>query len=543
MLRRSLLRRTLPLPVQRRTDSFPHYEVCVIGSGPGGVAAAVRAASVGKRVCIVEADRFGGRDIWKGTLQSKTLWEMSQFVARATTQPGYVDSFLDPAVVPLIRSAVDQERIRATLREISERREAKVLDTIARAGIDVLLGKATFSSAHEVDIKSSETGEYRSLRADYFIIATGAVPVEHPLCPADHRHVITSDDVFSQPIPKSLVVIGAGPMGCEFASMYAGLGLSKVYLVDRAPRILPNEDADVAASVQASLTRRGVTVHHGCHLFDLDAFDNGEEGEEGGVQYAVQNSKTGSIETNVVEKALVTVGRMPNYHGLGLENTKMRVTNGQLLVDEFNRCQPYTHIYCVGDAGNDKRLINMAQASARAAVQHMYGLVPPAVVSTKAINNISTNMFLAEEVACVGLSETQCQRQQIGHLVSKFSHAFLARAQIAGETDGFVKLIVTNDRQKRVLGVRAVGSHAASVVEAVSLAIRNQQSVYDLLRLNASYPSMVMGVVECARMIVGRGSWNCSSKAGDSPSTSDTFVREWHPTGYERGRAYHDTQS
>lgn len=535
MFRRSFLLWTLPVPVQRRADNFPHYELCVIGSGPGGVAGAMRAASLGRKVCIVEAKRLGGRDIWNGTLQSKTLWEMGKFVAKATTQSGYVDGILDPSVVPQIKAAVDRDRIRRSLQHISEQREATIQNMILRTGIDIIAGTATFSNAHEIDIKSCETGEYRGLSADYFLIATGSAPAEHPLCPSDHKRVVTSDDVFSQPIPKSLVIIGAGPMGCEFASMYASLGLSKVYLVDHAPRILPREDDDVASSVQESLTRLGVTVHHECHLFELTAFD---DGEVGGVQYSLQNKKSGCIETNLVDMALVTVGRRPYYRGLGLENTKMRLSNGHLVVDEYNRCQPYRHIYCVGDAGNDLKLVNVAQAMARAAVQHMYGLTPPVVVSSKSINNFSTNMFLDEEVACVGLSERQCQEQQIGYFVSKYSNSFLARAQVSGETNGFVKLIVTNDRQKRVLGVRAVGPHAASIVETVSLAIRNKQSVYDLLRLNAPYPSMVLSVVECARMLVGRGSWNSWSKPGDDPNTSATSIREWRPDGYERGRAY-----
>lgn len=536
MLRRSLARYLLPQPVLRRTDNYPHYDLCVIGSGPAGVAAGMRAASIGKKVCLVEAERLGGKEIWKGTLQSKTLWEMSRFVAKATTQPGYVDSILDPSVVPHIKAAVDGTRVMATLKRVCEHREHKVREMIVRSGIDIIRGKAIFNSDREIDIKSRETGEYRGLRADYFLLATGAAPMSDPICPIDGRHVVTTDSIFDLPIPKSLVILGAGALGCEFASMYATLGLTKVFLIDRESRVLSGEDDDIALDAEQSLMRRGVTIHQRSNLFAIDVF---EEDGVGSVQYSVQNKLTGSIESNIVERALVTVGRRANYQGLGLENTKMRVSNGRVIVDDYYRCLPYQHIYCVGDAITQQKAVNMAQATARSAIQHMYGLTPQRVFSPITVNNISNAMFLEEEVASVGLNETQCREQHIGYHVAKIDNSYLARAEVGGDTHGFVKLIVTSDRQKRVLGVRAVGTHAASVVETASLAIRNRQSAYELLRNNPAYPSMVLGLVECARMLFGRGSWNARSEQGQGSNTVAS-IRKWEPENSQRGRAYYE---
>lgn len=486
----------VPFPVLRSAGAFPRFDLCIIGGGPGGIAAAMRAVDYGKSVCIVEADHVGGADLWGGTLPSKMMWQLADF-ASTLTDSAFTKDLLDQHTVRGLVDGIRGDRITALMQKTCAEKEAEWRHLLAAAGVHVIPGKASFASPHEVDVHTKGTGEYRSLQADNFIIATGSQPRSHSLAVCDHERIVNSSDIFQLPVPKSMVVIGAGAMGCEVASMYAKLGRTKIYLIDKAARVLPKEDEDVAMYVQKHLIRRGVIIHHDCRLFDLEAV-----GAE--CQYSVRNICTGDIETYHVERAMVAVGRVPNLGTLGLENTKMRVENAMLERDEYSRCKPYKHIFCIGDATGTQKTVNIAQAAGLAAVDTMFGSAPKLAVNTSVLSNISTNMFLESEVAGIGMNEEQCRAKGISYSVAKVELRHLTRSVMMGRSDGFVKLIVTNNREKRVLGVRAVGPHAGSVVEVASLPIRNNESVYAMLKHNPAYPSLVEGVTECAAMLVSR---------------------------------------
>lgn len=518
MLRRSAARWKVPFPVLRSAGAFPRYDLCIIGGGPGGIAAAMRAVDYGKSVCIVEAGRVGGADLWGGTVPSKMMWEIADFAA-SVTGTDFARDLLDTRQMRDIVSGIPSERITQLLQKTCSEKEHEYRSFLTASGVQLIEGKAAFSSPHEIDVHTEGTGEYRSLHAEHFVIATGASPRHHALAKCDHRRIVNSSDVFQLPIPSSMVVVGAGAMGCEVASMFAKLGRTKIYLVDKAARILPKEDEDVALYVQRHLIRRGVVIHHDCRLFDLDA-------GETDCQYSVRNICTGDIETYHVERAMVAVGRRPNLDTLGLENTKMRILDSQLDCDEYNRCKPYKHIYCIGDATGTQKTVNIAQAAGRAAVDTMFGCAPKLAVNTNVLTNIATDMFLENEVAGIGLNEQQCRAKGISYSVAKLEYKHLTRSIVMGSTDGFVKMIVTNNREKRVLGVRAVGPHAGSVVEIASLPIRKNESVYVMLKHNPAYPSLVSGLTDCAAMLVGRGARRSNIVDGIS-------IKSWTPEGKE----------
>lgn len=496
MFRPSLLRLKVPFPVLRSAGAFPRFDLCIIGGGPGGISAAMRAIDYGKSVCIIEADHLGGADLWGGTVPSKLMWQVADF-ASTLRDSAFANDLLDQGQVQNMVNSIASDRITKLMQKTCTEKEAEWRHFLKAAGVQLISGKASFANAYEVDVHTGGTGEYRSLHADHFIIATGSRPRSHSLAVCDHERIVNSADIFQLPVPQSMVVIGAGAMGCEVASMYAKLGRTKIYLIDKAARVLPKEDEDVAMYVQKHLIRRGVIIHHDCRLFDLESVD-------GECQYSVRNICTGDIETYHVERAMVAVGRTPNLETLGLENTKMRLENAKLDRDEYGRCKPYQHIFCIGDATGTQKTVNIAQAAGLAAVDTMFGCAPKLAVNTSALTNVSTNMFLESEVAGIGMNEEQCKAKGISYIVAKLELRHLTRSVMMGRSDGFVKLIVTNNREKRVLGVRAVGPHAGSVVEVASLPIRNNESVYSMLKHNPAYPSLVEGVTECAAMLVRR---------------------------------------
>lgn len=514
MFRASLLRLKVPFPVLRSAGAFPRFDLCIIGGGPGGISAAMRAVDFGKSVCIVEADRLGGADLWGGTVPSKLMWQIADF-ASTLRDSSFANDLLDTRTVQTMVRDIPSDKITKLMQRTCTAREAEWRQFLRAAGVVLIPGKASFANPYEVDVHTEGTGEYRSLQADHFIIATGSRPRSHSLAVCDHEHIVNSADIFQLPVPKSMVVIGAGAMGCEVASMYAKLGRTKIYLIDKAARVLPKEDEDVAMYVQKHLIQRGVIIHHDCRLFDLESVD-------GECQYSVRNICTGDIETYHVERAMVAVGRTPNLETLGLENTKMRLANAKLDRDEYSRCKPYQHIFCIGDATGTQKTVNIAQAAGLAAVDTMFGCAPKLAVNTSVLTNVSTNMFLESEVAGIGMNEEQCRARGISYMVAKMDLRHLTRSVMMGRSDGFVKLIVTNNREKRVLGVRAVGPHAGSVVEVASLPIRNSDSVYAMLKHNPAYPSLVEGVTECAAMLVRHNQ-------GRSEVVDHVSIKTWAP--------------
>ncbi|EAN86891.1 putative dihydrolipoamide dehydrogenase [Trypanosoma cruzi] len=532
MLRRSWAWRKMPVEVTRNTSKLPYFDVCVIGGGPAGVAAALRAVDYRKRVCLVEASRVGGVDLWDGTLQSKTLWEMAKYASRLSG-PAAQRLFEEDAVAG-VKNKISDARVLQALQDVSGIREQQLLDALRTAGVEIVFGKGMFSSPNELDVHSTGSGVYNVVRADYFIIATGGVPRTQFHMEADGRRIVTTETIMRLPIPSSLVIIGAGAIGCEFASIYANLGRTKVSLVDRTPRILQVEDEDISQFVQDQLVRLGVTIHSNCTLFDLESWGDNEE--EGGCIYSVRKNDidvVSPVETYEAERALISVGRVPNVSGLGLENTSCKVTDGRLVVDAFNRCLPHKHIYAIGDVCARRALVNLGEAQGRGAIDHIYSEKPEKSINAEALTNLSTILFLDEELACVGLNEQQCRARSLGYIVARYGYGHLSRALAMGNTTGFCKVIVTSDSEKRLLGVRAFGVHAGSIIEVASLSIRSLESAYELLKLTPSYPSAVQGLVECIRMILGRSALKPNT-------TPDATLKVWHPPHFRRGREYID---
>lgn len=491
--------------------------VCVLGGGPGGIAAALRASELGKSVCLIEGKQLGGADYWNGALQSKTMWEMAKF-SNITSRYRETKSLELLKEIPAVR----HENIHAALHLAAKKREDVAIRQLEAAKVRVIYGKGTFRTANAVAVEMN-SGRSEVVESDYVVIATGARPRAHPTAVADGQVVLTSDDIMTKPIPKSLVIIGAGVIGCEFATIYANLNQTQVNVIEKNSRMLPMEDDDVAELSQNLLERRGVHFHHQSALVDNAVVD-------GKFHYTLKNLCDGELHNYVVDHALVSIGRVPNVESIGLENVGVQLQNGRLPRDKVMRVAPHKNIYACGDVSTRIALVNVAELEARACVEHMYLMCPEEQHVTH-LDNLSTIMFLDEEVAAVGLNEKQCRRQNIGYKMAKYCYGLDARALVMGLTDGFVKLLVTNDSKMQMLGARAVGPHASSIIEMASLAIHNRESVHNLGHLQTAYPTLVQGFQECILMLLG------SSKF--KPRTFPQLVlSEWNPPDCERGRAY-----
>ena len=397
-----------------KKDPKHYFDLIVIGGGPAGYAAAMRAIDFGKSVCLIEMNRVGGAGVYHGALSSKTMWELSQKVKT-----------VNETIVSLGRRKfeVSWEEVRKTLEEAVFERKFQY-------------------SCH---IKLLKTQRSDLFNGNYIIIATGSRPRKLPNMVVDEEHILTSDGIDQiQDFPKSMVIVGAGVIGCEYATIFSNFGKTKVYLIDRADRILPFEDEDISKMVSENLEKQGVTIHHESQLERLEIKD-------GMVEYEISCPLKGENEIIRVEKALLSVGRLPNIENIGMEELGIkRGVNGRHIGDIDTQTN-ISNIFAVGDASGRIALVNMGEIEARHAVEKIFD----GKAEKLSYENVSTIMFLQPEVAAVGYNLKHCIEYNIPCKVVKLDYSVIARAIAMRKTQGFFKIIVTNDKKMRILGMRS----------------------------------------------------------------------------------------
>lgn len=459
-----------------------HYDLIVIGGGPSGYAGAMRAIDFKKKVLLVEKKRIGGAGVYDGVLTSKTLWELSQKVSSIREMiPDYTIPF---------------EKIGTTLKEaVFERKTQMTVHLqLLHSQSDLFhyeKGTASFIDKNVISIKK-EDGSMKTVTGTNILIATGSRPRYLPSIAIDEQIIMTSDGIKNlTEMPKSIVVLGAGVIGCEFATIFSNFGQTKVHLIDKADRILPFEDEDVAQVVSDSLEKQGAIIHHGASLKRMEV-------KNGKVEYELEY-KNVTNEIITVDKALISVGRVANIENLGLEQVGVKLNERGSVWDDDTQTN-ISNIYVAGDATTEMALVNVGEREARHAVVRMFG----PTIKPLSYKNISTIMFLNPEVASVGMSEQDCKNKGIAHKVVKLDYSTNARAIAMRKTKGFFKIIVTNDNGMRILGMRAVGEHASSAIQAVAYLISTNQGIRELADMMHPHPSIIEGIQECLRMLLGK---------------------------------------
>lgn len=470
------------------------FDLCVLGAGPAGFAAAMRAHDLGKRVALVEPSRVGGAGIHAGALSSKTMWHLSNDYAVARrVDRGYCAREVDvsyPNVIESVRSAVAERR--ATLEKQLERLAAPS----ARGGVvELVRGSARFVTAHAVEV-TREGEAPRLVEAKNFLVATGSRPRVPAEIPVDGERIVTSDQIEAFPsFPESMVIIGAGVIGCEYATVFANFGRTKINIIDRQPRILPFEDADVADVVAKSFESMGVTIHRASKLENIAVKD-------GMVEYVIRDAE-GRAETIRVERALVSVGRVPNTASLGLEAIGVALDKGGSIVATETRSS-VPNIWAAGDVTMDIALVNVAELEGRYAVEKMFGLEPRPIH----YEALSAIMFLRPEVASVGLNELKAKEKGIGYRVGVLDNRLVSRNIAMRNTTGFVKLLAAKDSDK-ILGLRVVGPQASSTIQGIAFLIHMGATLEDIDHCVHPHPAIPEGVQECARALLGRSVMKC----------------------------------
>ena len=489
------------------------FDLLVIGSGPAGFAAAMKGVDYKKNVCIVEAGNLGGAGIMNGVLTSKTMWELSHdFFVASSINRGYRASGL----------SVDYDKVRKTVIKAAKSKKYQLLSQIEtfsdkntnEGKLTLIYGRACFVNKNTVEI-TTESGK-ETVRSKNFIIATGSRPRQIPDIEIDQERIIDSDGILNlKEFPERMMIIGSGIVGCEFATIFSNFKQTEVHLLDRSHRVLPYEDEDVGDFVSESLENNGVIIHHTANLRTIR---KKKQYLEVVLDYSDGHSKV--IEVDI---ALVSVGRIANLDNMGLENIDIKPSEqGTLNINEFCMLDDNPekgHIFAAGDVTGHAKLYNVAELQGRYAVKGIYEhTVFPANYSS-----MSTLMFFKPLVAAVGMNETMLQEAKIPYRAAYYSNELVNRTIAMQSTNGFVKLMISNDGSEKILGMRAAGPQASASIVSVAHLIDQGNSLREALNVIHPHPSVTEGIQECLRVL------NSESVFKPKAFPEKIKVWEWKP--------------
>jgi len=452
------------------------FDVTIIGSGPGGYVAAIRAAQLGLKAAIVERDkRLGGTCTLRGCiptkqlLQSATVYEHMQHAAEF---------------------GVNVSDVKLVFEDVQKRKDKVV--TKNSKGIEFLMkknkitqfkGTGRLALPGKVEV-TGEDGKKQLIETKNIIIATGSVVRPIPGFETDGERVINSDHVLElQQVPKSMLVMGAGAVGVEFASVYSRFGCDTT-LIELMPRLLPGEDEEISAELLKAFRKRKIKTQLDTKLDKMEKTDKG-------VVVTGKTSKGEDVRLEA-EMLLVAVGRMPYTEGLGLEGTKIKIERGAISVDEFLRTgEP--NVYAIGDVIPTPWLAHLASKEGILAVEQIAGQHAQPIN----LRHVPSCTYCEPEVASVGLTEQKARAEGYDVKVGKFPFSASGKARIIGEEEGFVK-VVSETKYDELLGVHIIGPHATELIAEACVAMQLESTAEELGRTMHAHPTISESVMEAA---------------------------------------------
>lgn len=467
-----------------------HADVAVLGGGPGGYTAAIRAAQLGKKAVIIEMDRIGGVCLHKGCIPSKSLLRSAEVFHTVKEAAQYG---IAAAGEPEIRFDQVTERKHAAVEQLH--RGLQYL--MKKHGIEVIrgrgriIGPSIFSPRSGSVAVETADGEVETVVPTNLIIATGSRPRPLSGLPFDGVRVLSSDDMLElTELPQNLIIVGGGVIGIEWASMMNDFGVN-VTLVEAASRLLAGEDADVSAEMDRLLRKRGVRVLTSAKLLP-DTFT----ADKHGMSVKVETGE-GTVALSA-ERMLVAVGREANIDGIGLEATDVAVKDGVIAVNAFGQtAEP--HIYAVGDVIGGLQLAHAASREGVIAAEHIAGLQPEPLEA----HRVPRCIYSRPEVASIGLTESQAASRGHDVKTGKIPFQAVGKAVVLGETDGFVK-VIADRKSGDILGVHMIGPHVTELLAEAGLADLLNASPWEVSQFLHPHPSLSEALGEAMLALEGQ---------------------------------------
>ena len=469
-----------------------NYDIVILGGGTGGYVAAIRAAQLGLKTAIVEKGNLGGTCLHKGCIPSKALLRSAEVYS--TTKNHATDFGVNTGEVTL-----DFSRVQARKESIVSQLHQGVQGLMKKGKIDVyegtgrMLGPSIFSPSPggTVSVEMNNGEENEMLIPKNVIIATGSRPRSLPGLTIDGTQVMTSDEALAMTeLPKSILIVGGGVIGIEWASMLNDFGV-EVTVIEYADRIIPTEDADVSKEMQKLLSKKGITFATSAKVLSETL-----ETSEGSVTISAELK--GETKTFTAEKMLVSVGRQANVENIGIENTDILVEKGFVHVKNTFQTKE-SHIYAIGDVIGGLQLAHVASHEGITAVEHIAGQKTHAID----YNLVSRCIYSNPEAASVGITQQQAKDQGFDVKVGKFSFKAIGKALVYGESDGFVKIIAdknTND----ILGVHMIGPHVTDMISEAGLAMVLDATPWEIANTIHPHPTLSEVMGEAALAVEGK---------------------------------------
>ncbi len=465
---------------QSRTDV---WDVAVVGGGPGGYVAAIRAAQLGLRTVCIERDALGGICLNWGCIPTKALLHSAE-TYRALRERG--------AGLGLVLDGLSFElgAIVARSRKVAERLSRGVAYLFGKYGVTHERATARLLEPGRLALHDRHGAFQRELRARHIVLATGARPRALPGVPFDGRRVISSREAMvPEELPARLVIVGAGAIGVEFASFYAALG-TQVTIVEALDRLVPHEDDEVSEALERSFRRRGIGIHTATRVVAAD------EGPQGALHIAVESGE-GKRETLVADRMLVAIGVRGNVEDLGLEACGVELERGWIRVDGSYRTTA-TGIYAIGDVAGPPWLAHVASAEGICCVERIAGIDRPDVDYA----SIPACTYCHPEIGSVGLTERAVRAQGRPYRVGRFPLTANGRALSMDEPEGFVKVIF-DGHTGELLGASVVGANASEIVHELALAKRAELTHADVHALVHAHPTLSEATAEAVAAAFG----------------------------------------
>lgn len=446
--------------------------VAILGAGPGGYVAALKLAQLGAEVTVIESTEVGGTCLNWGCIPTKTLLASSETYAKTKE----LESFgIDTAGT-----------ISPNMQKIIERK-SKVVSTQVKGirglfkswGVTLREGKGAFISSKEIKVSLKDSTE-ETITADVFIIATGSRPAQIPTFPFDGNNIISSTEALElREIPKSLLIVGAGVIGCEFACIYSDLG-SEITIVELLPRAVSTEDEAVSKLLEKELKKKKIKLITEIKVEKVEVRDDG-------VHTFLSNGKE-----LIAEKVLVSIGRAFNTNGIGLENAGVSTgPRKEIPVNEKLQTN-VPHIYAIGDVTGGILLAHVASKQGLIAAENImgadkkfdYSVVPAAI-------------FTSPEIGSVGLREHQAKEKGLDYTTGEFQFRALGKAHAMGEISGFIK-IIAEKKSDKILGAHIIGPHASDLIHEFAVAMHGGLKVKDIAETIHAHPTLSEGLMEAA---------------------------------------------
>ncbi len=455
------------------------YDVLVIGSGPGGYVAAIRAAQLKMKVGVVERESVGGVCLNWGCIPTKSLLKSAQVY-------DYFKHAEDYGIKIEGEAKPDFEKVIKRSRDIANGMSKGVNYLFKKNKIDIIDGHGKLTAPGKVEVEKD--GKKTTVEAEHIILATGARSKELPNVKQDGKKIIGYRQAMNLPKqPKSLLVIGSGAIGSEFAGFYNSMG-TEVTLVEFLPNIIPLEDEEVSKQLQRSFKKAGIKVMTSSSVESVDT--------SGDLCKVKIKTKKGE-EDEEAEIVLSAVGVTPNLENIGLEELKIELENGKVKVDEFYRTN-VEGVYAIGDIVHGPALAHAASAEGITCVEKIAG------VNTEAIDygNIPACTYTNPEVASVGMTEKQAEEAGYKIKVGKFPYTASGKASAAGVKDGFVKLIF-DEKYGELLGAHMIGANVTEMIAEMVVSRKLETTGHEIIKSIHPHPTMSEAIMEAAAAAYG----------------------------------------